>query len=359
MGINWIGYQYSETDGYGRYGSRMVQALQGRGVAVHALLNRQADMPWWMTRQLQIDWSRLNISCLPPLYLQPLPKLAGPHWLYTMTEGSELPDGWAEIIMECGVERVIVPCEANRQTFAAALDHVVGTQHHIPVDVIHGGTCPDEFPFVERDVTELMSRPYTFLALADRGARKGWNEVWSAFYRAFGSPEDTPNVRLIVKALPGGNEVLERIAGAADLDPRVDIRIAEANMADLYAEADCFAIPSRFEGWGMPHREAAMMGTPVITQRYSGMDDGYTDRWALVAEPGVIGRIPRHFDLVAGEWRIADVDTLAQIMTWCYRYPERAIRAGAKAAGWLRLHQTWDHAARRLMNLIEEHAPYG
>lgn len=342
MKLNVIAYQYRFFDGYGRYVTYLIKALLRAGVEVHPLLYQHTEMSDWLQNHLGISWEPLTISCLPAYYLCPVP---GRHWLYTMTEGSEAPDGWVDIINKSGVERVIVPCEYNAEAFRRG-----GVT--MPVYVVPGGTDPDEFPVI----TERTERPYTFLALGDRGSRKGWCEVWAAFYKAFGSPTDTPDVRLIIKARPEGNDLIDRIAEAENPDPRVTIwREDVANMAEVYACADSFVIPSRSEGWGMPHREAAMMGLPVITQAHSGMDDGHTKEWALVIPNGKLEPIPSMFEQIKGEWMRADVDALSGAMRWCYDNPDAARRwHGEKGATWLREHQTWSHTAGRLLNMIRE-----
>ena len=144
------------------------------------------------------------------------------------------------------------------------------------------------------------------------------------------------------------------IANAQQRDPRVVQQADVPNPADYLAMADCVAIPSRSEGWGMPHREAAMMGLPVIVTRYSGLDDGHTDEWAIVV-PHTLGPVPAGTQYVRGEWCRADTDTLAQRLRWCYEYPEEAAERGRAAAAWLRANQTWEHSARALLELIEEH----
>lgn len=343
MRLNWIGHQYREWDGYGRYSNRLILALRRAGVEVSPWLAEQTSAPGWMQEGWGMDWSALTISCLPALHLQSVP---GRHWLITMTEGSLLPIGWADIINRHNVERVIVPCQANAETFRAA-----GVK--APIHVIHGGTDPDEFGIVSRETKS--DRPYTFLALADRGARKGWVEVWQAFYQAFGTPQDTPDVQLIIKARPESNDLLDMIAKAPNLDRRICIMQEDvADIRSVYAMCDCFAIPSRFEGWGMPMREAAMMGIPVITQQFGGTDDGHTREWAILVAGGQMESIPSQFKNIRGEWLRADVGALANIMRWCYESPDMAENYGVHAAAWLREHQTWDHSAGRLLNLIVE-----
>jgi hypothetical protein len=57
---------------------------------------------------------------------------------------------------------------------------------------------------------------------------------------------------------------------------------------------------------------------------------------------------------VAGEWLRANVGQVAAAMRNAYQAPETAAVAGARAAVWLRRHQTWDHAAARLVELFKE-----
>ena len=342
MRLNWCAYQFRFCDGYGRYSGFMIRALQRAGHEITPILVEYLWSPAWLQRMWDVDYRALTISCMPPYFLQ---KMQGPQWALSMTEGSELPDGWGECINNAGVERVIVPCDYNAEGFRNG-----GIK--APVVVIPGGTDPEEFPILPQCLKAKpdRTRPYTFLALGDRGSRKGWIEVWQAFYATFGTPTDTPDVRLVIKARPEMNDLLQRIAGASNLDPRVSIQIEDArNVADVYTQADCFVIPSRSEGWGMPHREAAMMGLPVITLRYSGMDDGHTDQWAIVVDEHTIDRIPTSHESIQGLWAKADVAALARTMRDCYDDPAWAQARGLAAAQWLRRHQTWDHVAARLI----------
>lgn len=338
MRLTYLFSNARETDGYGRWNTRLLQALVALGVDVRPQHTEIANASAWVQDRLGVTWDGLTISCLPPFYLNRVP---GRHWLFTMTEGSALPLGWAETIQRSGVERIIVPCRHNADVFA-----VTG----LPVHVVPGGTDPDEFPL---NMATRPDRPYTFLALADRGARKGWVEVWQAFYKAFGSPDQTPNVRLVIKSRPDGNDMLELIAGADNPDPRITILMEDMDMRSLYQSVDCFVAPSRSEGFGMPHRECVMAGTPVITQAYAGLADAGC--WAITVAGGTLQRIPGHFEHIAGEWLVADVARLADVMRNCYDTPHDARMSAVLGRAWLRRNQTWGMAAQKLMELIGEH----
>lgn len=345
MKLNFLFYSVMQYDGYGRYSPYLIRALRRAGVTVIPHFIGAADAPDWLRNEWGIDWTIPTISCLPPFYLRKVP---GRHWLITMTEGSDLPLGWREIIESCNVDHLIVPCQHNAEAFARG-----GVA--CPISVIPGGTDPDEFPL--RTDRRSTIEPYTFLCLADRGDRKGWYEVYAAFYKAFGGKTTgVQDVRLIIKARPTANRFLDRIATAEGLDKRlVFMREDYDDMAELYALADCVAIPSRSEGWGMPQREAAMMGLPVITQAYAGLDDGHTHEWAIVVAGGPEVKIAAdEGSHVKGMYRLCDVDDLATRMRFLYDNPSYGVEYGQHAAAWLRTNQTWDHSAARLIALLQQ-----
>lgn len=349
MRLNWLAYNYRNFDGYGRYSLYMILALRDAGIEVWPEFAGAADAPAWLRSEWAVDFNAPTLSCLPPFYLRKLPKGSAPHWLITMTEGSELPDDWADIINESGVSRVIVPCEHNAHAFREG-----GVA--CPVSVIHGGTDPDEFPLI---TDKRPDRPYTFLTLADRGKRKGWFEVYNAFFMAFGTAQEMgpDKVRLIIKCRPGGNDLIDLILEKCPwIDPRITfLREDMANIADFYRLGDCLALPSRSEGWGMPHREAAMMGLPVITQAYSGMDDGNTDKWASVVKNGQMEPVEVQKDKhLKGQWRTVDREQLAKLMYAHYSHPLYYQEVGRYAAQWLRGNQTWEHSAANLIALLQE-----
>ena len=338
MKLNWISYSLDKFDGYGRYGRHMIRALTRLGIEVTPILLCQTQLPGWIQALQQVDYSGLTISCIPPYMLTTIP---GRQWILTMTEGTKTPPGWAERINTV-CERVIVPCEHNKQAFKSS-----GTTK--PIYVVPGGTSPQEFPFLQNS---RRNGSYTFLALGDRGARKGWVEVWQAFFQAF---RNTKDVRLIIKTRPHTNNLLETISGAVVRDPRIKFWLSDVDdMADLYAQVDCAAFPSRSEGWGMPPREAAMMGLPVIATRYSGLEEGIDEWAAVILENLHPETIPKGYaEHIQGEWVRADINELTNAMRWCYEYRDQVKQKAARGAKWLRENQTWVHSAQKLIELVE------
>lgn len=340
MKLNWIGY-YNENDGYGRFNSRLVRALMSKGFRVKPATEAHLYMPEWMQRQEGLDWSALTISSLPPYLVRPVP---GRHWVLTMIEGSLAPPDWVDSLNNSGAERILVPSQHNKEAYEQS-----GVT--IPISILPGGTDPYEFyPAYHHEIPNT----YTFLTWADRGFRKGVEEVYEAFYIAFGSKTTgEQNVRLAFKYLPRkGGTLMDLVKTAQDVDKRLlFLDKSYPAMRDVYVQSNCLVLPSRCEGWGMPHREAAMMGLPVITQKYGGLDDGHLEEWALVLEGGRIRPIPKENKMNLGEWMIADKNKLAEKMRWCFENQAEARNFGYKARQWLQRYQTWSHSA----NLFREY----
>jgi phosphatidylinositol alpha-1,6-mannosyltransferase len=108
-----------------------------------------------------------------------------------------------------------------------------------------------------------------------------------------------------------------------------------------YAKADVFAVPAmndngKFEGYGLVYLEASAAGLPVIGTTDNGAEDAIDD--------GVTG-------LLIPQNQVSE--QLPGAILRLLRDPELAERMGAagriKAAG-----QTWDHVARRMLDVYNE-----
>lgn len=348
MKLNWISY-YIQYNSYAIVSINFVKNLQTFGIEAKPITTDDIDKPQWMLDQIGVNWDNLSLICNEP---RRLPEVPGTAWLLSMCEGETLSSYTVKGINKSGVEHIVVPCQFCKDVYETS-----GVK--IPVSVVPLGVDPIDFPLVK----SKPDRPYTFLTIADRGNRKGWTEVFDAFYKAFGGrTTGTQEVRLIIRSLPGWNPLVELIRKkGTDLDSRIVWDISHYdNMADFYSQGDCLVLPSRSEGWGLPHREAAMMGLPVILQKYAGLDDGFTEKWAIVCEDGRMQDIPRAGRLGGGgRWMIADIYEVADRMRSAYDFPERASRFGYDARNWLVAHQTWMDSAAELINLIHDELGLG
>ncbi len=315
-----------------------------------------AEMGQRFPRLYGQDWywdveGRVVCLAIPPWYpFVECEELVG----FTMCESTAVPEEFVNPIRDRAA-RVIVPCEHCKEVYEA-----LGAR----VDVVPLGIDPEMYPVVERgpgrrnglggDVSELLGwqdaggpRPYTFLWSGTPDQRKGWELVYQAFWDVFrGSPE----VRLVMHF----RKFFEGNRGFRDSNVvLVQGLIPQGQWLGLLREADCFVYPSRGGGWGLPPREAACTGLPVIATDWGGLAEG-NGQWALPLgverlvsatfgpwEPGDIGL-----------WAAPSVGELKAQMVRCYTNRETAAAFGAQAAEWLRENQTWEHSARALLEVM-------
>lgn len=201
-----------------------------------------------------------------------------------------------------------------------------------------------------REVNQPTERdPFIFLCWGDRGERKGWDVAIKAFKRAFG---DDPRARLLIKSRDGGM--------AFDIDiPGVDILRAdldEDGLYDLYLRCDAMVFPSRGEGFGLPPREFAGTGGPVICTEWWADDIqqwGYPLKYTM--QPAWDGH-PKHEGL--GEWSEPDEAHLAQLMRHVFNQkPGVLAYMGQRAAGRIQRLYRWEAFVNAVQAVWEgEHA---
>lgn len=108
--------------------------------------------------------------------------------------------------------------------------------------------------------------------------------------------------------------------------------VPDADLPALYSGATAVAIPSLFEGFGMPLVEAMACGTPVMTSNSSSMPE-------IVGEAGLL------VDPL-------DVEEMAEAMFWLWSRP--ALREELRERGLKRAADfTWEEAAERALAILE------
>jgi glycosyltransferase involved in cell wall biosynthesis len=135
-------------------------------------------------------------------------------------------------------------------------------------------------------------------------------------------------------------------------------------MLDVYAQSGLLRVPDRADGrWARglpPAAEAAgHKGYPSSRRAHTVGTEIGLDDWAIPLEKYTWRNVPKAMmaepfpDGRQAQWATCDVDEVADKMRWCYENQDDARALGLKAAQWLRDHQTWDHAARALIDLLD------
>ena len=101
-------------------------------------------------------------------------------------------------------------------------------------------------------------------------------------------------------------------------------------LAELYARASVFCLPSRYDPYGLSISEAMAYGLPCVVTRVGALDEVVLD-----GETGVV--IPPE-----------DTDALVEAMLRLLGNPGEAARLGAAGRRRVESHQNWDAAAGRM-----------
>lgn len=268
---------------------------------------------------------------------------------YTMLEVDGLPADW---VANCNqMDEVWTPSGWGAETFAAA-----GVRR--PIHVMPLGYDPARFH------PGVAGRPvagrYTFLSVFEWGERKAPEALLRAYGAAFTKRDDVL-LLLRVNNYDGTIDVARQIADlrlpadGAPIALLYNQQIAAADLGSLYRSADCFVLPSRGEGWGLPILEAMACGLPAIATDWSAQTEFFHSGVGYPLH--IRALIPAEAKCPYYEgWRWADPDIehLAHLMRHVYDHPGEARALGTRAAREAAEKWTWRHAAARVREQLRK-----
>ena len=246
---------------------------------------------------------------------------------YSMLEVSGLPEEWVRQANE--MDEVWTPSPFNVWTFR---DSGVTA----PICVMPLGVDIENFG-PEVDGYAPDSR-FTFLSIFEWGERKAPEILLKAFNDTF--TRDDPVVLLCkYDNYDDSVEVIIDI-DAMDLDPEGGQIIFIANqhvpyreLAQMYRSADCFVLPTRGEGWGMPILEAMACGLPVIATYWSAQQTFMTEANSYPLQVSKLIKARAKCPYYEGfKWAEPDTGHLKQLLRHVYEHKEEAAAKGERAA---------------------------
>ena len=129
----------------------------------------------------------------------------------------------------------------------------------------------------------------------------------------------------------------------------------QRSLRELYRSADCFVLPTRAEGWGLPILESMACGVPAIVTRYSAPLDYVTDdNGYLINVARMIEAHDDEFGIRTGLWAEPDEAHLRYLMRQAYEnrgdllVKGQMARQGAESF-------SWRAAARKALDEIHGH----
>ncbi|HEU4325107.1 MAG TPA: glycosyltransferase family 1 protein [Roseiflexaceae bacterium] len=172
--------------------------------------------------------------------------------------------------------------------------------------VVHHGVAPHFRPVEDQAALAAVQARYGIagryvLYVGTVQPRKNLVRLIEAFAAA---TEDRPDAPALVIAGKRGwlTEAIERRAAELGLAARVRFTgyVADADLPALISGAQVFALPSLYEGFGMPVLEAMACGTPVLAANSSALPEVAGDA-ALLVDPTSVPAIGAGLVRLLGE----------------------------------------------------------
>ncbi|MEF3274041.1 MAG: glycosyltransferase [Chloroflexus sp.] len=344
---------FASPTGYSSSSRAIVAALTASGLAVRPLYLFDADdaesaygvvPPAIRTLQQlpirldvpQVVYGRGELFC----------KNSGAYRIgFTMLETDRLPIHW--VLQANLMDEVWTPTAWGREMFMAS--GVTRPIHVIPLGV-------DLTVFTPGAARSELTDRTVFLSVFEWSRRKGW-DVLLAAYRAAFQPHDPVVLVLKIDYRAAGNPLRDLAMALGEPAPPVAVfynqTFSAARMAELYRSADCFVLPSRGEGWGMPALEAMACGTPVIVTAWSGLTEFINETCGYPLP--IRGLTPTGMSsgpYAGAQWAEPDGDALVELLRQVHRQRDEARARGARAAHWAR-NWTWTRSAQAIRNRLQ------
>lgn len=274
-----------------------------------------------------------------------------------MWETSKLP---GTLVASCNnhLDAVIVPNMFNRQAF---LDAGVT----IPIYTAPYGVDTTQYsPEGHRERLGYPDTEFMFLSVFGWSHRKGPDILLEAFVEEFNANDP---VVLVIKThglkvdeftQEWYDEALQTAAGTKRNLPKIrlvtDVMSPE-QMAALYRGADCFVLPTRGEGVGLPIMENMACQTPVIATGWSGHMDFLNPNYSYLIPYHLVPAQPLHYTgLYQNDqlWAEPDTGTLQVLMRKVFMHQEAARAKAAAGREWIK-NWNWNRSATAFISALE------
>lgn len=276
---------------------------------------------------------------------------------YVMFETEEFPDNFVQNLKK--QNEIWTPSNFCRNSMIrSGLERVFAMPLGVDTELFHPGRV-DISRRISDELTDLSGK-YRFLSVMGYSMRKGVDILVRAFAEEFDGDKD------VILYLKGGwydlgkaKSEIKDIIKDIQYPPSIhlDFNIySDDILATLYRACDCFILPTRGEGWGLPLIEAMSMEMPVIATRWSGHLDFMNDDNSYLIDIEGLGPEPR-CNWITPEYSgrnfaIPSKDHLRKLMRHVYEYREAAKYKGKLARTYILENFTWEKCCKKIVERL-------
>ena len=267
---------------------------------------------------------------------------------YTMLEVTGIPKEWVK--QANAMDEVWVPSSFNVETFRNS--GVKAPIHIVPLGV-------DVNFFNPKIDNYKKHNKYTFLSVFEWGERKAPEILLRSYAKAFNKRDD---VLLICKIINNDGTInvekeINKLGLPKDMAEVIVLSnyiIPDYQMPTLYRSADCFVLPTRGEGWGMPVLEAMGCGLPVIATAWSSQMDFMTKDNAYLLNIKGLSKAEAKCPYYDGfSWADPDKDHLVELLRYVYNNQDEGKAKGLYASKEVAQKWTWDNTAEVIIDRLK------
>jgi len=201
--------------------------------------------------------------------------------------------------------------------------------------------------------------PFTFLHISSGLARKGIEELITAYCLAFSRRDP---VLLVIKTFDNPTNTIdtwvERLTGRAKHAPAIQVVSEELDQRQidfLYHVADALVLPTRGEGFNLPAAEGMVRELPVIVTRHSGHLDFCNDGNSFLIDC-TYDFSTSHLNIANSLWARPSIEQLVGAMKTLYRdgrSPDTMTAARVAEGRRDALRLRWHGVAERIDGFVE------
>ncbi len=269
---------------------------------------------------------------------------------FSMLETTGVPTSWVDACNK--MDEIWVPTPFNAWTFRRS--GVAKPIRVVPLGLI-------DINYFHPDINAYPMEDFTFLSVFEWGERKAPEILIKTFNEAFRAEEPVVLICKYINSDPG--VVPNDIINGLSLDPNggrivfsENERVPYYQIAQLYRSADCFVLPTRGEGWGMPILEAMGCGLPVIASYWSGQQYFMTDANSYPLQVSLTSAIAKCPYYHGFKWADPDAEHLKCLLRHVYENQHEARKKGEQAIKDVQTFWNFDLMGSRIADTLEKSA---